>query len=211
MINDSSKLITTFQTVDCGELLIVGNKIPEETAHEIIRRTDLFVKSSFLDSWSSKFKELPPRPPKIPEDWKYLNLKYLHNDYICPIHYVGFQGWCHPDGTIYSDFNAENIVPQILIKEADMLAREFPNLRMLCIVFNRGFADFDRKGVAPAPIYAIDIKDERVTPIPPEGILQKLNEFTTDPIELIVNSWLKKGKENRYNTSLDMSIVKSWY
>lgn len=212
MILDKDNLIKKLPEVEDGQLLIVGSKILSEQATEIIRRTDIFVKKSFKSSWSSKFKGLPKHGVSIPQSWRYLDLVYFGNDFICPIHYTGYQGWCHPSGEIYYDFNSETLIyPAKIFKEAEIVAKEFEYLKFICIVFNRGFGEFTEQGIAPQPIYGLYVNDGKVMACTVQQAFEKMEEFVEDVPETIVRSWLKDGKENRYNESIPLETVKTWY
>lgn len=212
MILDKDNLTKKLPEVEDGQLLIVGSKISTEQAEDIIRRTDIFVKQSFKSSWSSKFKGLPKHGISIPKSWKFLELAYFSNDFICPIHYTGYQGWCHPSGEIYSDFNSETLIyPNKIVREAETVAQEFPFLKFICLVFNRGFGEFNEQGIAPQPLYGLSVRDGKVMVCTVPQALSLMEDFVEDVTETIVKSWLKEGKESRYNENISLETVKTWY
>ena len=143
------------------QCIINGNKITPEQADEIIRRTDCYfeyphcndrafdnkfkeISKGILDpdylrsiddstDWLKEYKKYQELSDKFYNDWGYIKLNYLSNDFIASNFIFGASGWCHPDGTIAFIYNIGKW-PSIEEVELDLqkITKEFPFLKLEC-------------------------------------------------------------------------------
>lgn len=137
------------------QCVINGDKITEDQALEIIRRTDDFFFG--FDGNNTKFNEMAERICKRPnyhdfeDDWnKYAKAKdefeknwglvetnYINNDWISCCWVGGYHGWCHPDGTI-AFCNNIGKWPEVeeVYEDLCTLGRHFLFLNLTCTLMN---------------------------------------------------------------------------
>lgn len=143
-----------------AQCVINGEKITEEQALEIIRRTDTFFygyggndhtfnarvrkicklpsfddykSDDFYNDWNiyQKAKE------EFEEKWQLVNTDYIKNSWISCSWIGGYHGWCHPDGTIAFCNNigkyatVEEVYNDLLI-----LGKNFPFLNLTCTLMD---------------------------------------------------------------------------
>ena len=167
------------------QYIINGDKITEEQALEIIRRTDnFFIEEQYItwDCFEKQVCEICKIPHKkedtfyrlhdiFKKKWKCLDdFYYFVNDWIyCNSGSAGYHGWCHPDGTIGYCNHGYIKYPSVgnFHHELKILGNHFPFLHLCCIIMNNG------EGEATESIITLELKNGVVTclePIPFERL-----------------------------------------
>lgn len=149
------------------QCVINGEKITEEQALEIIRRTDRFFGrlgggnnhefdekarkicrkpdiedfkdgNEFNEAWA---KYIEAREEFVSK-WQLIDTEYIHNSWISCPWIGGYHGWCHPDGTI-AFCNNIGKWPEVedVYKDLCILGEHFPFLNLTCTLMN-GEEDF---------------------------------------------------------------------
>lgn len=147
--------MTKEQAFDIGlpkwpQCIIKGDKITEEQALEIIRRTDSFFHGFAGNNheFNNKAYKIIKRPNIDDRDeylfedywddvkewnnkWNLLDTHYLANHWISSSYIYGPHGWCHPNGIIEYHYNIGKY-PEVeeVFNELCMYAKEFPFLNM---------------------------------------------------------------------------------
>lgn len=169
------------------QCIINGDKITEEQALEIIRRTDFFFTEGDSGNnyrFNRDVREICKIPSKLfKKKWKCLDtFYYLVNDWIsCNTGGVGYHGWCHPDGTIGYCNHGYIKYPEVhnFYDELKSLGKHFPFLHLYCTIMN---AD---EGFATESIITLELKNGDVTclePIPLERLPVRGEKITSKSI-----------------------------
>lgn len=143
------------------QCVINGEKITEEQALEIIRRTDRFFFGydgnnrefnkkakeilhvvDFEDYRSEDFhiawEEYTKAKEEFDKVWGLVDTEYLHNSWISCCWVGGYHGWCHPDGTIgYCNNIGKWPSVEDVYNDLCMLGKEFPFLNLTCTLMNK--------------------------------------------------------------------------
>lgn len=150
------------------QCVIDGEKISEEQAMEIIRRTDNFFingsggnnhdfnkKVRFICKFPEQelykkedgkydFESYYKAVQEYEKKWNIIPLEYLSNDWVSSSYIYGPNGWCHPDGTIHY---RENIGkwPNVeeVYEELARIAKEFPFLTFNCTLMSGEHSEDD--------------------------------------------------------------------
>jgi len=167
------------------QYIINGDKITEEQALEIIRRTDnFFIEEQYVtwDCFEKQVCEICKIPHKKEDEfyrlhdvfkkkWKCLDdFYYFVNDWIyCNSGGAGYHGWCHPDGTIGYCNHGYMKYPNVgdFHHELKILGNLFPFLHLCCTIMNNG------EGEATKSIITLELRNGTVTclePIPFERL-----------------------------------------
>lgn len=136
------------------QCVINGDKITEEQALEIIRRTDEFFiflsyntfeigvksrqicrypeRSNFIDE-----DEYYEAVDKFREDWGMIETECIFNAWIDSYWVGGYHGWCHPDGTIaYCNNIGKYPSVEEVYNDLCILGKNFPFLSFNCTLTN---------------------------------------------------------------------------
>ncbi len=138
-----------------SQCVINGDKINEQQALEIIRRTDSFFfgyggndtsfnkkaarickrpdYDDFRDDWN-KYQEAREY---FEETWGLVETNYINNAWISCCWIGGYHGWCHPDGTI-AFCNNIGKCPDVeeVYEDLCVLGKNFPFLNLTCTLMN---------------------------------------------------------------------------
>lgn len=133
--------------------VITGEKVKQEQAFEIIRRTDNFFQSSLSDGEKNeKYARICKMPiyeefqsdnlyykasDEFEEKWGVIPLEYLYSFWIDQWWYSQRHGWCHPDGTIsYCLPIGKYPTVKEIYDELSSIAEAFEFLNMTCTLVN---------------------------------------------------------------------------
>ena len=162
--------------------VVTGTSITKEQALEIIRRTDCYVDSRWSNDkkFDDKFKKMFNTPDveldnfdKMKEyhaaqedfrnQWGYISLNYLCNDYICSSFVQGANGWCHPDGVIDYHFNIGKW-PEVeeVSEDLNQLIEAFPFLELEVTLFDDEYCENDTN-----PLVSFLVREGKVELIDP--------------------------------------------
>lgn len=151
------------------QCIIKGEKISEEQALEIIRRTDSFFcgfSSSKYDFNKQAYK-ICKRPDRFHDinmteneindidlyldsikewenKWGLIDTCYIKNDWVSSSYIEGVNGWCHPDGTIEYHHNVGKY-PNVknVYDDLAIIGKEFPFLNLTLTLMNQEECDND--------------------------------------------------------------------
>lgn len=132
------------------QMIVTGEKLSEEQALEIIRRTDSALNGYFIGGNDKEYEKWLQAVCKIPDiddygeyqiyaaerdmwasKWGVIATGYVHNSWVVSSYIGGPYGWCHPDGTIgYSDNIGKWPSVEDVEEEWRTLAEEFPFLQI---------------------------------------------------------------------------------
>jgi hypothetical protein len=138
-------------------MYVHGASITVDQAKEVIRRSDLWFRGLYgsdnarfkklavdfgfkpLDGYSSEeFWAAMNRREQWQKEWGLLEAEYLFTDWICSSYIGGPNGWCNPDGTIYSFHNVGKWPsPEGLIRDWKRVAEAFPFLTLTAVIGDR--------------------------------------------------------------------------
>lgn len=136
------------------QCVINGDKVTEEQALEIIRRTDDFflclgwsdseicVKSMQICRYPERsnftdLNEYCEAVDKFREKWGVIETEYIFNDWINSSWIGGYHGWCHPDGTIaYCNNIGKYPCVEDVYNELSILGENFPFLSLFCTLMD---------------------------------------------------------------------------
>ena len=143
------------------QCVINGDKITEEQALEIIRKTDrFFVHGGSVNNkeFNAKAREICKLPTydnfknidqfsrydtyakakeAFQKKWGLIKTKYIHNDWISCSWIGGPHGWCHPDGTIAFCNNIGKYAEvEEVYNDLRILGKHFPFLRLTCTLMD---------------------------------------------------------------------------
>lgn len=137
------------------QCVINGEKITEQQALEIIRRTDnfFFGYGGNNTQFNKRVEEICKRPDyndfgkdwnkyqeareNFEEKWRLIETNYINNDWISCCWIGGYHGWCHPDGTI-AFCNNIGKWPDVeeVYEDLCILGENFPFLNLTCTLMN---------------------------------------------------------------------------
>ena len=142
------------------QCVINGEKITEEQALEIIRRTDSFFfgHEGNNHNFNSRAKTICKRPDfddfktgdfhtdwnkyqesedEFKKEWQLVETNYIENNWISCCWIGGYHGWCHPDGTIAFRNNIGKY-PEVEEVYDDLcnLGSAFPFLNLTCTLMD---------------------------------------------------------------------------
>ncbi len=170
-------------------LVVVGKKITEEQAKEIIVRTSglyfcsndhKFVQELYEHIFNKKLDHIVYHASicEFCDDKKELNfamkrygilpgIEYLKNSQIVSSYIGGPHGWCNWDGTIFTNSYNVGKYPskEYIFKEWKEIAREFSYLDLKCQLWNGEVCDEDN-----APYVQYNVKNGKVKVVEPEDL-----------------------------------------
>ena len=142
------------------QMRVLGKKITEEQAFEIIRRTDTFMYHGYKyssndhqgDLEMAKMLGMTLREDdggefedsqyyeefrKWVEEWGSIQNEYVTNNWLSSAFIGGPHGWCNPNGNIYYEDNIGKW-PEIeyVLKEWEKIAEAFPFLNLDAVLYN---------------------------------------------------------------------------
>lgn len=213
------------------QCIITGKKISEESALEIIRRTDSFFEYFYCsdEKYQNKLIEILKIPTiwpgadtdmihqtfELQEVWKsrwgYISTEYIHNDFIDSSFVGGTNGWCHPDGTIEYHYNIGKwpTVKEVLI-DLENIQREFPFLELECTLMNHEWCEDS----TPVVSFATSSGSSYVEIIDP--MYRNIHEErgrtikSTNQIERDLESGLEKVLTYGSDRSIPFSVIEDW-
>lgn len=216
------------------QCVMVGDPITAEQAKEILWRTDLFFTG--LGSNQREWDEAVWNEIGLPkmeygenydadkwckycEDWnkfreehKFLELKYLSNDYISSFFVGGTHGWCHPDGTIHFWDNIGKWPSwEEVHEDCKKLAKAFPFLNIKLYLFNQEsdceeYYDYPKECVGGFKIkggrvYCLK-KSEYLDPHAPECSAPYGNEIKGS------EDYINAQKKNIFGNKADLTVFR---
>lgn len=202
------------------QCIIKGEKISEEQALNIIRRTDNFFHGCYGNNreFNNKAYEIIKRPDRNNytddnidtyikdtqiwrNEWQLINTHYLGNDWISSSYIGGPNGWCHPDGTIEYHYNIGKW-PDVeeVYNELCIYATEFPFLNMTVTLMSGESCADDAE-----PLVSMKVYNGEVTFIETLSLDDLKYEDTPDvSMNLIFSS--NKDYENYF----DLDQIQKW-
>ena len=95
-----------------------------------------------FDEWYGRYEEARDAYHKR---WQWIYLYHVSNEWISTCNGRGFDGWCHPDGTIRYNQNIGKW-PSIedVTHDLELIAKEFPFLHFFCTIVNHNY-DYDKE------------------------------------------------------------------
>lgn len=101
------------------------------------------------------------------QKWGWIYLYHISNEWISTCNAKGFDGWCHPDGTIRYHQNIGKW-PSIkdVIHDLELISKDFPFLHFFCTIVNHNYNYDDVKDARfeenPKSIISFEVIDGRV-------------------------------------------------
>ena len=122
---------------DNGSFNITNNDYNTKDALAIKRFNKMFNTPDVELHDFDKIKEYHIAQEDFRNQWGYISLNYLYNDYICSNFVQGANGWCHPDGTIDYHFNIGKW-PEVeeVLEDLNQLIQAFPFLELEVTLFD---------------------------------------------------------------------------
>ena len=101
------------------------------------RPKDWVAAADTFDEWYGRYES---ERDDFHQKWGWIYLSHISNEWISTCNGKGFDGWCHPDGTIRYN---QNIGKWPSIKDVthdlELIAKEFPFLHFFCTIVNHNY------------------------------------------------------------------------
>lgn len=175
------------------QCVVTGTKISKEQALEIIRRTDCFFNlppfandrrtakkivdilhipdydamkhhTSGSEDDDKQWRAFWDANRKWQDDWGYMFLHYLSNDWILCDMAQGCQGWCNPNGVIDYHFNIGKWPESTeVLEELELIAKTWPFLELECTLYSEEYCSDEESH----PIISFLVRNGEVEVIDP--------------------------------------------
>lgn len=216
--------LESFHLPKWPQMLVWGKSVTLEQAKDIILRTDRFFSevTNFPDggnrSWIEwaqgelgfrhlVLSDLPAArrlaaaaEEALQSELGVVRTLYVHNTWASSSFGMGPYGWCHPDGTIWYEYNVgKDPGVRCLFEEWQRLAEAFPYLDLTVTFF-----DGERLDATREPVVSFQVKDGEVTLLPatvlpkerlkPEQSSRKFNSYDEELAaqQGLPNDWIRE-------------------
>lgn len=211
-----------------SNMVVTGERITEDQALEIIRRTDSFIDwpSGNNHQFIKKAKEILNLKDsgefqdhreyfewkkKFNENWGYIGdkLEYIQNRWISNSWIGGAYGWCHPNGEIKHNANIGKY-PSVeeVLNEWIIIAETFPFLNIGITLMNGEDCEDDTEAVV-----SMLIKNGEVELIDPHkfDVHKGHEKDQIDAIGNFVNSYGKVYSDGRTRENgIPLDVIEKW-
>lgn len=178
------------------QCIISGVDVTSQQALEIIRRTDQFFQSCFIDTGNDRefirkvkrYLGIPVRDDndqslsesdfdkidKWKKDWGVIETEYIENSWIACSWVGGYHGWCSPTGCIgYRNNVGKWPSEESIYSDLQKISEAFPFLDMKCTLMSKEECEFNLP--ESRPLVSFVVKNGDVTrclePIEKEDLL----------------------------------------
>lgn len=215
--------MTEFILPKWSQMRVIGKPITPSYASEIIRRTDLIFHQPYYShigyDWLAKTLGMPNTTSftelrQWQQRWGLIYTDYVHNDWISSSFIYGANGWCHPDGSLYFQFNIGKwpAVSEV-VEDWQTIANAFPDLCLDAMLMDKEDSDPD-----PNLVCAILVRGPKVvvhSPIQYEtywhtfGKYEIGQEWKPKPVSIKLSRYPTAAQE-RYNDNFSKHLIEGW-
>lgn len=202
-------------------MFVSGEVIPPALALEVIRRTDSFFAYPFgnnrqyVDKWRAKllmwasydacisFNDYHRGIETWKDKWKFIELAYVHNDWVSSCSIYGPHGWANPDGTIYqlTSIGKWPTLDEVHF-EWKTIAEEFAFLKLSITFFSEKYDNSESQN--QDPLISLKIEHGKLNWIEPDLSIH------SDEALIKLKAGRKLISDMRMENALSDEIMESW-